>query len=81
MDVRTARDLAALVRHRRRALGWSQARLAAETGTSRDWIIQFEKAKSTVELGLALRALKAVGVALQVPEAAENPARRKRHHP
>lgn len=66
MQVRSARDLAALVRQRRRELGWSQARLAEETGTSRDWVIEFEKAKSTVELGLALRACKALGLTLQV---------------
>jgi y4mF family transcriptional regulator len=65
MQVRSARDIAALVRQRRRELGWSQARLAGETGTSRDWVIEFEKAKSTVELGLALRVCKALGLTLQ----------------
>jgi len=65
MQVRSARDIAALVRQRRRQLGWSQARLAEETGTSRDWVIEFEKAKSTVELGLALRACKVLGLTLQ----------------
>jgi y4mF family transcriptional regulator len=66
MQVRSARDIAAMVRQRRRQLGWSQARLAEETGTSRDWVIEFEKAKSTVELGLALRACKALGLTLQL---------------
>jgi y4mF family transcriptional regulator len=66
MQVRSARDIAALVRQRRRQLGWSQARLAEETGTSRDWVIEFEKAKSTVELGLALRVCKALGLTLQL---------------
>jgi hypothetical protein len=40
--------------------------LAEETGTSRDWVIEFEKAKSTVELGLALRVCKALALALQL---------------
>jgi DNA-binding XRE family transcriptional regulator len=40
--------------------------LAEETGTSRDWVIEFEKAKSTVELGLALRVCKALGLTLQL---------------
>jgi y4mF family transcriptional regulator len=66
MQVRTTRDIAALVRQRRRELGWSQARLAGETGTSRDWVIEFEKAKSTVELGLALRVCKALGLTLRL---------------
>jgi hypothetical protein len=33
---------------------------------SRDWVIEFEKAKSTVELGLALRVCKALGLTLQL---------------
>jgi transcriptional regulator with XRE-family HTH domain len=66
MQVRSSRDIAALAGQRRRELGWSQARLAQETGTSRDWVIEFEKAKSTVELGLALRACKALGLTLQL---------------
>lgn len=81
MDLRTARDLAAVVRRQRRAAGWSQARLAEETGTSRDWVIQFEKAKSTVELGLALRALKALGLSLRLAEPPPDHAPRKRKKP
>lgn len=75
MQVRSARDIAALVRQRRRQLGWSQARLAEETGTSRDWVIEFEKAKSTVELGLALRVCKVLGLTLQL---ASGPSARPR---
>ncbi len=66
MQVRTAREIAALVRQRRRQLGWSQVRLAGETGTSRTWVIEFEKGKSTVELGLALRVFKALGLGLRL---------------
>ena len=66
MQVRSAREMAALVRQQRRSLGWSQARLAGETGTSRAWVIEFEKAKSTVELGLALRVCKALGLTLRL---------------
>jgi y4mF family transcriptional regulator len=79
MQVRSARDIAALVRQRRRELGWSQARLAGETGTSRDWVIEFEKAKSTVELGLALRVCKALGLTMQLAPgpSARAAARRK----
>lgn len=68
MNVRNPREIAALVRQRRRELGWTQARLAEETGTSRDWVIEFEKAKSTVELGLALRVFKALGQTLQLTD-------------
>ena len=66
MQVRTARKIAALVRQRRRQPGWSQVRLAKETGTSRTWVIELQIAKATVELGLALRALKALGLELRI---------------
>jgi transcriptional regulator with XRE-family HTH domain len=59
-------SIAALVRQRRRQLGWSQVRLAKETGTSRTWVIELQIAKATVELGLALRALKALGLELRI---------------
>jgi HTH-type transcriptional regulator / antitoxin HipB len=71
MKIRTTRDLAAVVRQRRRQLDWSQARLATASGVGRDWIVQFEKGKSTVELGLVLRILKALSltILLNVDEA------------
>jgi hypothetical protein len=37
-----------------------------EQDRSRDWVIEFEKAKSTVELGLVLRVGKALGLTLQL---------------
>lgn len=70
MQVRTAREITALVRQRRRELGWSQVRLAKETGTSRTWVIGFEQAKATVELGLALRVFKVLGLSLRLEAAA-----------
>jgi len=73
MPARSGRDIAALARQRRRELGWSQGRLAEETGTSRDWVIEFDKAKSIVELGLAWRVGKAHGLTLQL---ASGPAAR-----
>ena len=33
---------------------------------SRDWIVQLEKGKATVELGLVLRALKALGLLVDI---------------
>lgn len=64
MHVRTATDLGALVRDRRTDLGWSQELLASKVGVSRLWIVQLEKGKRTVQLSLALRTLKELGLAL-----------------
>jgi HTH-type transcriptional regulator/antitoxin HipB len=66
MKVRSIRDLAAVVRGRRRDLGLSQAELAARAGVSRKWIYQFEAGKPTAELRLILRVLDALGLVLDV---------------
>lgn len=58
MKTQTIRDVASLARRRRSEIGWSQARLAQAVGVGREWIIDFEKGKSTVEWGLVLRTLK-----------------------
>jgi HTH-type transcriptional regulator/antitoxin HipB len=58
MKTQTIRDVASLARQRRSEKGWSQARLAQAVGVGREWIIDFEKGKSTVEWGLVLRTLK-----------------------
>ena len=65
MQIKSAREVAALIREQRRRNGWSQAELARRVGVGRDWIIQFEKGKATVELGLVLRVLKELGIGLQ----------------
>lgn len=72
MQFQTPRELAALIRSRRKLRGMSQSQLAALTGVSRDWIIGLEKGRSTVEFGLVLRTIKALGLALSldpVPDA------------
>jgi HTH-type transcriptional regulator / antitoxin HipB len=66
MKARSIRDLAAVVRGRRRDLGLSQAELATRAGVSRKWIYQFEAGKPTAELQLILRVLDALGLVLDV---------------
>jgi HTH-type transcriptional regulator/antitoxin HipB len=66
MTVRSIRDLAGAVRGRRIDLGMSQADLAAHAGVSRKWIYEFEAGKATAELGLLLRVLDALGLALEL---------------
>ena len=57
-------DVGALVRDRRRVLGLSQAKLAKRLGTSQDWVSRLENGKTTLQVGLVLRALHELGVTL-----------------
>ena len=69
MQVRSVRHLAAIARDRRTELNLSQAKLAAAAGVSRQWVVAFEAGKPTVELGNALRVIRALGLALDVSAA------------
>lgn len=64
MLIRTPREVGLLVRDRRRAIGLTQGELAERVGASREWIRQLESGKPRLELGLTLRALSALGIAL-----------------
>ena len=65
------RELAAVVRAERKSLGLSQALLAQRAGVGRDWIIGLEKGKSTAEIGLVLRTLRALGLDLDLGRTAK----------
>ena len=69
MQVRNMRELAASIRAQRKRAGLSQAALAEKAGVGRDWVIGLEKGKSTVEFGLVLRALKALGLSIRLEPA------------
>jgi HTH-type transcriptional regulator/antitoxin HipB len=64
MRLRTPRDIGAVIRERRRALGIDQAELAEKVGVSRLWINQVERGKPGAGLGLVLRTLAVVGIDL-----------------
>ncbi len=66
MHARTSRDIAAVVRQRRKTLGWTQADLAAAAGVTRAWVISLEQGKSKVELTLVLRTLAALGLVADI---------------
>jgi HTH-type transcriptional regulator/antitoxin HipB len=68
MFIRTASDLGALIRERRLKFGLDQLALARKAGTSRKWLIEVENGKPRAEIGLILRTLKALGVALSVAD-------------
>lgn len=65
VTVTTPTDLGALVREGRQRRGWTQTELGARIGASRFWVAEFEHGKSRAELGLALRAIAAVGIRLR----------------
>jgi len=69
MKIQTASDLGALVRDRRGARGLSQQALALRAGVSVRWLKAFEAGKSTAEIGLVLRTLGALDLALSVVDA------------
>lgn len=64
MRIRTPTDLGALIRDRRTKLRLDQKSLAAKVGVSRQWIVEVEKGKPRAEIGLLLRTLGALGIAL-----------------
>ena len=47
-------------------MGLNQADLASRAGVSRKWIYEFEAGKARAELGLVLRVLDALGLALDL---------------
>jgi HTH-type transcriptional regulator / antitoxin HipB len=72
MRIRNIRELGAYLRVRRTELGMDQATLARKAGTSRKWLIEVESGKPGAELGLVLRTLRALEVAIDL--SAEAPA-------
>lgn len=65
---RTTTELGGLIRERRRALKLDQRTLADNVGVSRQWIVDVEKGKPGIELGLVLRTLEALGLVADVIE-------------
>lgn len=72
----------ALVRQARTAAGITQTQLAQRIGASRFWVAAFEKGKPSAELGLALKAIHALGLTMHIEPRTANagtvrsPARR-----
>jgi DNA-binding XRE family transcriptional regulator len=66
MRVRSAGDLAAIVKGRRKDLAISQAELAHRAGVARKSISELESGKTQPELNLALRVLEQLGLVIEV---------------
>jgi HTH-type transcriptional regulator/antitoxin HipB len=70
MIAKNPRDVGLLMREQRRKLGLDQIELARRAGVSRQWVIEVEKGKARAEIGLVLRALGVLGLAVDVSESA-----------
>lgn len=66
MQIRTPRELAMRLKETRLEQGLSQAELADRIGVSRRWVSQLESGKKTLEVGLVLRAITALGLECDV---------------
>ncbi|MBM4296447.1 MAG: helix-turn-helix transcriptional regulator [Deltaproteobacteria bacterium] len=66
MQIRTARDIGALIRDRRKKQKLDQAGLADKVGVNRRWVLEVERGKPRAEIGLVLKTLDALGLALSV---------------
>jgi HTH-type transcriptional regulator / antitoxin HipB len=66
MIIHSATDLGLLIRDRRKQLGLDQRALAERVGVSRQWIGAVEGGKASAELGLVLKALRALDVEFSV---------------
>mgnify|MGYP002780637672 CR=1 FL=1 len=75
MRIENPQDLGNRARDQRRRLGWTQAELARRIGSTRFWVSDLEAGKPTLELALVLKALRALGLMLDVraPDAAATP--------
>lgn len=75
MRIRTPAELGALIRERRKELGLDQKSLADKVGVSRQWIVEIEKGKPGAPIGLLLRTLSALGIALNPEKEGAGPTK------
>jgi transcriptional regulator with XRE-family HTH domain len=66
MRVRRPHDIAAAAREARRKRGLSQRGLAGRLEVNREWVSRFENGEPGVALGLVLRTLNELGLALTI---------------
>jgi len=59
---RSARDFGSAIRERRKAAGWTQAELAARSGTGERFIVELESGKPSCQLEKALIVARTVGI-------------------
>ena len=80
MRIRTPTDLGALIRDHRNSLGLDQKSLAQKVGVSRQWIVEVEQGKPRAEIGLLLRTISALGIALDAETGSKEPKDKSTSH-
>jgi len=68
MQIRTAKDIGALIRDKRKTRKLDQAELARKIGVNRRWVLEVERGKPRAEIGLVLKTLDALGLTLSVED-------------
>lgn len=66
MIIRRPKDLAVAVKKARRDLSLTQADLAARVEVDREWVRRLENGEPGLSLGLVLRAVNVLGLALHI---------------
>ena len=66
MQIRTAKDIGALIRDKRKNQKLDQAALARKVGVNRRWVLEVEHGKPRAEIGLILKTLDALGLTLAI---------------
>lgn len=66
MQIRTAKDIGALIRDQRKTQKLDQAELAEKVGVNRRWVLEVERGKARAEIGLVLKTLDALGLTLSI---------------
>jgi HTH-type transcriptional regulator/antitoxin HipB len=66
MQIRTAKDIGALIRDQRKNQKLDQAELAKKVGVNRRWVLEVERGKPRAEIGLVLKTLDALGLSLSI---------------
>lgn len=69
MRIDNSVDLGLYLRDERRRSGLSQESVAARAGTSRRWLSDLERGKATVEVGLILKVIFALGLMMEIAPA------------
>src|SRR5438552_3439273 len=78
MRVKTAKDLGNVVHDRRKALGMTQAELAARVGVSRLWVNQVESGHGGAAMAKVLQLLSALDLTMNLD--AQGPSVVVEHH-
>jgi HTH-type transcriptional regulator/antitoxin HipB len=68
MRIKAPLDLGLVIRDQRRKARVSQTELARRAGVGRQWLVGLEKGKPGAELGLVLRTLAALELAISIDE-------------